>query len=724
LGLAFLRSGWRIIVGMAAQGSAGERAKNKPKALAFYLPQFHPIPENDEWWGNGFTEWTNVTKARPLFPGHYQPHVPADLGYYDLRVPEVRQAQADLAAANGISGFVYYHYWFHGKRLLERPFNEVLASGSPDFPFALCWANEEWTRNWDASTGRVLMPQEFSDADDIAHIRWLAEAFADDRYIKIDGRPLMLIYRAQQLPDSKRTTDLWRSEAQKLGIPDLYLCWVESHGPPPGGPEAFGLDASVSFMPWSGDRVFPPLEGGRGHRIYDYESAVQSELYAPAPPWKRFPSVMVGWDNTARRQREATMFQGATPEAYERWLQRAVDSVSTVRPEENYLFIVAWNEWAEGNHLEPDQRYGRAFLDATRSVMLAPAPEVDASSGHGGTEGEGAPSADPAFDYIYPFQHESAVGNAAGLVRNLALDPNSTVIDLGAGTAVVSRALRDAGITYHGLEIHPVAVELMHDAGIAATQVDLTDMSAVESILDDIGDVGALMMLDVIEHLTQPQEFLGALSSWALKHGEPALVVSVPNVAHFDLALRLLCGRWIPTETGMLDSTHLRFFTEETLERMLERCGWEVVEKSNFSTVHTDQYDQDLNDRLPAELIGALRVLSESYNPNPIVQQFVWAMRPFPVAAPPTTYLEAVGRREDEMPEEEFGSADERAVRSYLMSIGLVASEASRRAALYVGGPPSFESRGLPRWKELALNAAYRSPRSAAAFQRVYRRLR
>ena len=194
-------------------------ASEHPKALAFYLPQYHPIPENDEWWGKGFTEWANVTKARPLFPGHYQPHLPGELGYYDLRVPEVREAQAELARTHGISGFVYYHYWFHGRRLLERPFDEVLASGSPDFPFALCWANEEWTRNWDAQTGRVLMPQQFSEKDDLDHLRWLAKAFADDRYIKIDGRPLMLVYRPMLLPDPKRTTDLWRAGGPEARLP-------------------------------------------------------------------------------------------------------------------------------------------------------------------------------------------------------------------------------------------------------------------------------------------------------------------------------------------------------------------------------------------------------------------------------------------------------------------------------------------------------------------------
>ena len=192
---------------MSPPGQRSSSHASIAKALAFYLPQYHPIPENDEWWGKGFTEWANVAKAQPLYPGHYQPHLPGELGYYDLRVPEVREAQADLARDHGISGFVYYHYWFHGRRLLNRPFDEVLASGSPDFPFALCWANEEWTRNWDGQSGRVLIRQEYSDADDLAHIRWLATAFADSRYITIDGKPLMLVYRPGVLPDPKRMTD-------------------------------------------------------------------------------------------------------------------------------------------------------------------------------------------------------------------------------------------------------------------------------------------------------------------------------------------------------------------------------------------------------------------------------------------------------------------------------------------------------------------------------------
>jgi hypothetical protein len=704
-----------MIAGMASTRGISGTGQATPRALAFYLPQFHPIPENDEWWGEGFTEWTNVTRARPLFPGHYQPHVPGELGYYDLRVPEVREAQAALAAAHGISGFVYYHYWFHGKQLLQRPFDEVLASGSPDFPFALCWANEEWTRNWDAKTGQVLMAQEFSDDDDLAHIRWLATAFADDRYIKIDGRPLMLIYRPGQLPNPKRTAEIWRAEAQRLGFPDLYLCWVESHGRPPGGPEAFGLDATVGFMPMMGERIFAPLEAVRSHRLIDYKAAYEAELERVPAPWKRFPSVMVGWDNTARRQLGATIFAGATPEAYERWLRKTVDSVAGVRDAENFLFILAWNEWAEGNHLEPDLHHGRAFLEATRAVLLNTPESLTNQRGElrpPGRTGRTGSSSEMAYDYVYPFEHESAVANAAELVRSLSLGNEATVVDLGAGTAVVSHALRDANIIYHALEVHPVAVDLMLQAGINATQCDLADTDAVLSVLDDIADVRALMLLDVIEHLLQPQQLVAALSAWSLKHDEPTLVVSVPNATHFDLGLRLLCGRWVSKDTGLLDSTHLRFFSEQTLQRMFERCGWQVVARNDFSTLRTDQYDAELNDALPAEMLGALHVLSESYNPSAAVQQFIWALKPFPVSNPPISYLEAVGAAEGPVEAEPEGNEGQ-AVRTYLVSAGLIASETNRRAAKHL----RFGL--LPRWKRALFKKVNRSPRSAAAYKKL-----
>src|SRR5215471_1865027 len=223
-------------------------SEGTPRIIAFYLPQFHPIPENDRWWGQGFTEWTNVAKARPLFRGHHQPHLPADLGFYDLRVPEVRQEQADMARQYGISGFCYYHYWFHGRRLLSRPFDEVLASGRPNFPFCLCWANENWTRSWDGTDREVLLPQRHSPEDDRAHIEYLLQAFQDMRYVRIDGRPLFLVYRTELLPDPARTAEIWRQRAHVAGIGDLYLARVESFVSDTD-PRAIGFDAAIEFAP-------------------------------------------------------------------------------------------------------------------------------------------------------------------------------------------------------------------------------------------------------------------------------------------------------------------------------------------------------------------------------------------------------------------------------------------------------------------------------------------
>ncbi len=366
------------------------RSNAPPRVLAFYLPQFHPIPENDRWWGRGFTEWTNVTRARPLFRGHYQPHLPADLGFYDLRLPEVRQAQADLAREYGLHAFCYYHYWFNGKRLLNRPFDEVLESGRPDFPFCLCWANEHWTRKWDGRDDEVLMRQEHSLEDDRAHIEHLLRAFEDTRYVKVDGKPLFLVYRTELLPDPRRTADLWRQTVQKAGFPDLYLVRVESFRSDVD-PKAIGFDAALEFAP---DKavVQPTLKRSRpglipivramlgqagllgspqhDHRIYSFDELVDGMLAKPTVPYTRFRCVSPGWDNSARRAEGAIMFVGSTPQLYEAWLRAIVQQTLVIHHgDERLIFVNAWNEWAEGNHLEPDQLWGRAYLDATARAL-------------------------------------------------------------------------------------------------------------------------------------------------------------------------------------------------------------------------------------------------------------------------------------------------------------------------------------------------------------------
>lgn len=215
------------------------------RMIAFYLPQFHPIPENDEWWGKGFTEWTNTAKAKPMFPGHYQPHVPADLGFYDLRLPEARLAQAELARQYGIEAFCYYHYWFAGKRILDLPFNEVLESGQPNFPFCLCWGNQSWTGVWHGAPNRMLIEQTYPGMEDHRrHFEYLLRAFLDPRYIRVDGKPVFVVYSPKELPDSMAVTDLWRDLAVRAGLPGLFL--VAEHKSPDWDPKNAGFDAVIN----------------------------------------------------------------------------------------------------------------------------------------------------------------------------------------------------------------------------------------------------------------------------------------------------------------------------------------------------------------------------------------------------------------------------------------------------------------------------------------------
>lgn len=356
------------------------------RAIAFLLPQFHPIPENDEWWGKGFTEWRNVTKAKPQFPGHYQPHLPADLGFYDLRLPEAREAQAALARQYGIDGFCYYHYWFNGRRILERPFNEVLETGKPDFPFCLCWANENWTKRWEGDDQNVLLEQRYSHDDDLAHIRSLIPAFKDSRYILVDGRPLFLVYRAEFMPDPIRTTDIWREAAAKAGISNLFLARVESHESyrHPVAPQSLGFDAEVEFAPFScsmGKLLFHTRpysmlskiglisKGYVENRVSRYDAMVYAMLNRPASEGTRFRCVTPSWDNSARKK-DAIIFDGSTPAKYEAWLRKVLGrTLQEHRGDKRIVFVNAWNEWAEGNHLEPDLKWGSAYLEATRRAL-------------------------------------------------------------------------------------------------------------------------------------------------------------------------------------------------------------------------------------------------------------------------------------------------------------------------------------------------------------------
>ena len=343
------------------------------KLIAFYLPQFHPIPENDAWWGSGFTEWVNVRRARPNFLGHYQPHVPAELGYYDLRVPETRAAQAELARQHGIHGFCYYYYWFNGKRLLERPLSAVMESGEPDFPFCVCWANENWSRRWDGGNDELLIAQEYSAEHERHFIEELLPVLGDRRYIRVGGRPLLLVYRANLLPEPRRAAETFRRVARTAGVGEICLAYIQHPGLP--APDALGFDAAVEFPPHGLDvvpltdqieKINPAFSG----EVWDYVSAAKNSLERTPRSYRLFRGVMVGWDNTPRLQNNGQIFVNSHPANYGRWLSAIVEQTRRTRePEERIVFVNAWNEWGEGCHLEPDQAFGRAFLEATRNAL-------------------------------------------------------------------------------------------------------------------------------------------------------------------------------------------------------------------------------------------------------------------------------------------------------------------------------------------------------------------
>lgn len=380
------------------------------KYLAIHLPQFHPVPQNDRWWGRGFTEWTNVVRARPRFPGHQQPHLPADLGFYDLRLPEARAAQAELARAHGIDGFCYYHYWFQGQRLLERPVDEILASGKPDFPFCLCWANESWSRRWDGGEHHVLMAQNYDEADDVAHFKWLLRAFQDQRYIRVGGKPLFLFYRAHDITTLPHLVPTWQRLAAEAGLPGLYLVSVRNSWNAAFDPRAHGLQASMRFQPFwqhvddvharglgvrierevraalsagtygnlptrvlarAGTRALDRVRPQPRDRVVDYAAFVAEAQRAAPPPWREFPGITPMWDNAARRQTGATILHGSTPALFEDWLTQVTAQARALPAGERLVFINAWNEWAEGNHLEPDEAHGRAYLEAVARAKAA-----------------------------------------------------------------------------------------------------------------------------------------------------------------------------------------------------------------------------------------------------------------------------------------------------------------------------------------------------------------
>ena len=342
------------------------------RLIAFYLPQFHPIAENDRWWGKGFTEWTNVTKAQQLFDGHYQPHLPTELGFYDLRVRQTRHEQIRLAKEYGIDGFCYHYYWFSGKRLLHQPVDDMLVDPDSQMPFCFCWANENWTRRWDAADHEVLIAQQYRPEDDLAFIQDLTAVFRDPRYIRVDGKPILIVYRVQHLPNAPRTAQIWRDHCREVGIGDIHLCAALTHGNEDY--RQFGFDSGVEFPPHNlrdasvnpEIRFYKPFKG----YVLQFATIARSYLQRDYAGARVFKTVFPSWDNTARTADRAVVVLNGSPENYEYWLSETIDKSLQSQSPQALVFINAWNEWAEGCHLEPDRRYGRAFLEATLSAKL------------------------------------------------------------------------------------------------------------------------------------------------------------------------------------------------------------------------------------------------------------------------------------------------------------------------------------------------------------------
>lgn len=344
------------------------------RLIAYYLPQFHPIAENDRWWGKGFTEWTNVTRALPRYRDHYQPRLPGGLGFYDLRLPDTLREQAQLAKRHGIAGFCIHFYWFAGRRLLEKPLELLLSHREIDLPFCLNWANEPWSRVWEGTERRLLIEQKHSPEDDIAFATAIEPAVADPRYIRIDGRPLIMLYRPGLLPDAAATVDRWRNHFSRRGLGNPYIVMPQRAGN--SDRPAFGMNAAAGFPPHPDGWNLPPSDGltlldpdFRG-RALSYDALVEKATTSPRQDFTVFPGVCPSWDNEARRAGRGTGFIGSTPRKYGAWLEHACRrALEMTNADERIVFINAWNEWAEGAYLEPDRRYGYAYLRETARAL-------------------------------------------------------------------------------------------------------------------------------------------------------------------------------------------------------------------------------------------------------------------------------------------------------------------------------------------------------------------
>lgn len=544
------------------------------KAIAYHLPQFHAIPENDEWWGNGFTEWTNTRKAKAMFPGHYQPREPHDdIGYYDLSDVESIRKQVILAKEHGIYGFCFYHYWFHGKRLLGKPVDLLLEHADIDMPFCFCWANETWSKRWDGRDHHILMQQTFSPEDDIRFIEFLEPYLRDSRYIRVDGKPLLMVYRISKLPDPLATTNRWRNWAREKGIGELHLVSAcHSDVFPHTRLKNVGFDAYAAFPPHN----FPckPITSDKGifdgGRQVDYGSGVDS-YSLPDIDTPIYGGCTMGWDNTPRFGRNATLYINFSLNKYYTWMRKVIDYTrATFLPKERFIFINAWNEWAEGTYLEPDKKYGYACINTTSRALF------DVSS-DGNESDDDALFIRSSSRYTKDYERlkskiENQEDNSLAAI-NLFIKPQSHILEFGSSSGYFTRYLKEERQAI--VDIIEIDVKCAETAAGYARDCyigDIEEYKWKDAYANRTYDY--ILFADVLEHMRDPWLVLKEAVKMLNPNGR--IIISVPNIAHIQILASLYNNDFSYTNRGILDNSHLRFFTESTMRHMIEEAGLEI----------------------------------------------------------------------------------------------------------------------------------------------------
>lgn len=549
--------------------------------LALYLPQFHPVPENDEFWGEGFTEWTSTLAAVPSFSDQRQPRLPGELGTYDLRDPNVVAQQEQLATEYGIDAFVYYHYWFEGRRVMGGPLDAKRANPDHTMPFALCWANHDWNRNQNGLPPELLIEQRYSAEDDTAHTAFLAETFTDARYLRWQGRPVFFMYRTQEHPDPVRFADQLRAASIAAGAGDPYLIRFETNGSDGLPPTNHHFDAGADLHPhwlWHTPEAQRPRQlpvGRQGDFWMDYDAVAAASSARSTPPWRRFPCVAPDWDTSARKQQGgAIALRRSSTIGYETWLSREITQQRAEPDGPRLIVLNAWNEWSECGYLEPDAEYGRALLEATaRAKGIAPALADEQPAA---TEDDLK-----MYDLVIDPESESTAYRWV-----LELTPSDgRVLEIGCGAGHLTEHLQRRGNTVTAVDINPTAAARAARFAADAFALDLDRHLLSERLRGQQFD--CIVLADVLEHVRSPLRVL--TDALALLTPDGAVVISVPNVGHVDSRLMLLQGRWDYQPTGILDDSHLRFFTRTTLTAMLRDAGlevaqWRRTERAPFAT--------------------------------------------------------------------------------------------------------------------------------------------